>query len=221
MVQAQTTTPGYIPTPLFGGAMTADIPEGFKDMSTVRPVPDNQEVFASSSTDTSIIIELLQRLERDSPAMRAAMSDIPGAQSSSSSSEVDDDALAVLAHIHDICRANNDRFELVDPPKLHPVRYIPEPTYTCEVKIFSPAVVRDASSGATRSYDRVATTCLFMVRLVLQDTDMLVHVNVPQTEFVRSGDLNALASEEMKAREALEQIMHTLKILDFGLFAKA
>mmetsp|Transcript_26566 Transcript_26566/g.87084 ORF Transcript_26566/g.87084 Transcript_26566/m.87084 type:complete len:198 (-) Transcript_26566:72-665(-) len=49
--------------PLFGGAITGFLPEAFKDLSDVRPVPDHQEVWADFDTDTSVVIELLDRNE--------------------------------------------------------------------------------------------------------------------------------------------------------------
>ena len=45
---------------LYGGAMSIDIPERFEDISQFRQVPDHQEAFADSNTDSSIIIELNQ-----------------------------------------------------------------------------------------------------------------------------------------------------------------
>ncbi|KAM6970575.1 ran guanine nucleotide release factor [Aplochiton taeniatus] len=46
--------------PLFGGALSAAIPNCAKDVSELREIPDNQEVFVHSHTDQSIIIELLE-----------------------------------------------------------------------------------------------------------------------------------------------------------------
>lgn len=46
--------------PLFGGALSAAIPSSAQDISELRQIPDNQEVFANSQTDQSIIIELLE-----------------------------------------------------------------------------------------------------------------------------------------------------------------
>ncbi|XP_053121699.1 ran guanine nucleotide release factor [Hemicordylus capensis] len=46
--------------PLFGGAFSALLPPGSLDVSELRQVPDNQEVFVHPSTDQSIIIELLE-----------------------------------------------------------------------------------------------------------------------------------------------------------------
>ena len=44
---------------LFGGAIQVKIPNTFDDISTVRQVPDHQEVFVDKNSETSIIIELL------------------------------------------------------------------------------------------------------------------------------------------------------------------
>lgn len=46
---------------LFGGAITCSLPCSYTDVSTVRGVPDNQEVFADAAADASIIVELLER----------------------------------------------------------------------------------------------------------------------------------------------------------------
>lgn len=46
--------------PLFGGAFSATLPPGAIDVSDLRPVPDNQEVFCHRVTDQSLIVELLE-----------------------------------------------------------------------------------------------------------------------------------------------------------------
>jgi hypothetical protein len=46
---------------LFGGAIKLDIPTNvFQDASTIRPIPDNQEVFVSNINEESIIVELIE-----------------------------------------------------------------------------------------------------------------------------------------------------------------
>ncbi|XP_062505706.1 ran guanine nucleotide release factor-like isoform X2 [Corticium candelabrum] len=45
---------------LFGGALSCVLPPGAKDVSEIRQVPDNQEVFVHEETDQSVIIELLE-----------------------------------------------------------------------------------------------------------------------------------------------------------------
>jgi len=44
---------------LFGGAIKACMPANFVDISTVRDIPDHQEIFADDS-DRSIIVEILE-----------------------------------------------------------------------------------------------------------------------------------------------------------------
>uniref|UniRef100_A0A3Q3SHU5 RAN guanine nucleotide release factor n=1 Tax=Mastacembelus armatus TaxID=205130 RepID=A0A3Q3SHU5_9TELE len=46
--------------PLFGGALSAVVPQGATDISDLREIPDNQEVFAHAHTDQSLIVELVE-----------------------------------------------------------------------------------------------------------------------------------------------------------------
>ncbi|XP_030648606.1 ran guanine nucleotide release factor [Chanos chanos] len=66
--------------PLFGGALSAVIPHSARDISELRQIPDNQEVFAHSQTDQSVIIELLeyQSHVNDSDAARYHFEDVAG-----------------------------------------------------------------------------------------------------------------------------------------------
>ncbi|XP_072113305.1 ran guanine nucleotide release factor [Mobula birostris] len=53
-------TNGTDARPLFGGSFSIVLPPHFTDVSDIRDVPDNQEVFVHNSTEQSIIIELLE-----------------------------------------------------------------------------------------------------------------------------------------------------------------
>ncbi|KAG5059418.1 hypothetical protein AAZX31_01G044100 [Glycine max] len=46
--------------PLFGGKISSTFPHRFQDVSSIRQVPDHQEVFADPSRDESLIFELLE-----------------------------------------------------------------------------------------------------------------------------------------------------------------
>ncbi|XP_075711652.1 ran guanine nucleotide release factor [Rhinoderma darwinii] len=46
--------------PLFGGAFSAILPPNIQDVSDLREIPDNQEVFVHADTDQSIIVEILE-----------------------------------------------------------------------------------------------------------------------------------------------------------------
>uniref|UniRef100_A0A7N0RJV8 Ran guanine nucleotide release factor n=1 Tax=Kalanchoe fedtschenkoi TaxID=63787 RepID=A0A7N0RJV8_KALFE len=49
-----------IERPLFGGSVSCSFPLRFQDVSNIREVPDNQEVYVDPSRDESLIIELLE-----------------------------------------------------------------------------------------------------------------------------------------------------------------
>lgn len=44
---------------LFGGAITMNIPESYKDVSDLRQVPDHQEVYLDQRSTASFIVEIL------------------------------------------------------------------------------------------------------------------------------------------------------------------
>ncbi|CAO3615639.1 unnamed protein product [Cunninghamella blakesleeana] len=48
---------------LYGGAISTVIKSTYMDASTIRQVPDNQEVFIDMNTQQSLIIELLEKVE--------------------------------------------------------------------------------------------------------------------------------------------------------------
>uniref|UniRef100_A0A8D0HT06 RAN guanine nucleotide release factor n=1 Tax=Sphenodon punctatus TaxID=8508 RepID=A0A8D0HT06_SPHPU len=71
--------------PLFGGAFSAHLPPASVDVSELRQVPDNQEVFVHPSTDQSVIVELLeyQAGVPDDSAARHHFEDLAGSAAGS------------------------------------------------------------------------------------------------------------------------------------------
>jgi len=49
----------FKPTPLYGGALTLDLPTHFADTSLIRDIPSHQEVYLSTTGYTNIVIEIL------------------------------------------------------------------------------------------------------------------------------------------------------------------
>ncbi|XP_032093997.1 ran guanine nucleotide release factor [Thamnophis elegans] len=84
---------------LFGGAFSARLPPGSLDISELRQVPDNQEVFVHPSTDQSVIVELLeyQAGVPDENAARYHFEDIAGSSAHSEILSQDQFAPALLA----------------------------------------------------------------------------------------------------------------------------
>ena len=73
-------TAGGCARALFGGALSAVIPHSATNVSELREIPDNQEVFAHAHTDQSLIVELVeyQGQVADQDAARYHFEDIAG-----------------------------------------------------------------------------------------------------------------------------------------------
>lgn len=72
-----------------GGAITCDLPAGWKDVSDIRQVPDHQEVYIGpSADDPCFVIEILERQDSvpDDEAARFFFDDLAGANGSKESS---------------------------------------------------------------------------------------------------------------------------------------
>ncbi|KAK6516699.1 multicopy suppressor of ts gsp1 [Arthrobotrys conoides] len=63
---------------LFGGAITANVPTNWTDLSNIRQVPDNQECFIDITGLATLIFELNERVEKenDEEAVKFHLSDI-------------------------------------------------------------------------------------------------------------------------------------------------
>ncbi|EAL19870.1 hypothetical protein CNBG0130 [Cryptococcus deneoformans B-3501A] len=51
------------PRPLFGGAISLDLPQNSIDASDLRQIPNNQEVFLFPHSDTALVLEILEMVE--------------------------------------------------------------------------------------------------------------------------------------------------------------
>ncbi|XP_046579583.1 ran guanine nucleotide release factor-like [Haliotis rubra] len=73
---------------LFGGCLSAILPPGVKDVSELREIPDNQEVFVHPMTDQSLIIEILEYVEEpDEQAIRTHFDDVADSNGASSNED--------------------------------------------------------------------------------------------------------------------------------------
>ena len=64
----------FVPTELFGGAMSAQLPASWQDMNDLgHPVPDNQEVWCerAGGAGGSLVIEIVERADVDDAAAPA------------------------------------------------------------------------------------------------------------------------------------------------------
>lgn len=146
-------------TRLFDGALSSDIPEQFADVSQIRQVPDNQEVFIDKDGFTSIIIEITERV---GPA--------------GSTPEIDGKALSV--HLEDIVGSDVDGVKVWNTTDTEFSRVSPEiPAYTLIATQKPPEDPR--SPGGSSAAPDFTALILTLLRLEREQTDILITVNVP------------------------------------------
>ncbi|KAL8376703.1 hypothetical protein RB595_007699 [Gaeumannomyces hyphopodioides] len=146
-------------TKLFGGALSSEIPEQFADVSQIRQVPDNQEVFIDKDGFTSIIIEITERV---GPA--------------GSSPEIDGKALSV--HLEDIVGSDVDGVKVWNTTDTEFSRVSSEiPAYTL-IATQNPLKDPRSPGGSSAAPDFTALI-LTLLRLEREQTDILITVNVP------------------------------------------
>lgn len=89
---------------LWGGALTASIPQSYLDVSTIREVPDAQEVFLERDGLVSISLDLLSREQVDAQTDEVvANGHVDGDFSTATDVLETRNRLAVRAHVEDIC----------------------------------------------------------------------------------------------------------------------
>ncbi|KAI0599650.1 hypothetical protein F4775DRAFT_591100 [Biscogniauxia sp. FL1348] len=142
-------------TRLFGGALVCDLPANFADVSTLRQVPDNQEVWIDKDGFTSIIVEITERVGG------------PG-----SGAEIDGTALTT--HLEDLVGDDLDRVKVWNTtPTLFSRLDEDIPAYTL-IATQTP----EPGTAGTHAPDFTAII-LTLVRLEREKTDILITINVP------------------------------------------
>ncbi|KAM6450104.1 ran guanine nucleotide release factor isoform 1-T1 [Liasis olivaceus] len=181
-------------SPLFGGAFSARLPPGSLDISEMRQVPDNQEVFVHPSTDQSIIMELLeyQAGVPDENAARYHFEDIAGNSASTEILSQDQFAPDLLAF-----EGCSSAWQL---------------TGRQQVAKFNEEAKNDV------------TVHLVLLRLPQYRTDLLVTFNDPtwinplSTSAVQTTEVPLASSQPPWTVEHFHAFARSLRLLDPGLF---
>ncbi|KAM3821845.1 ran guanine nucleotide release factor [Vipera latastei] len=179
---------------LFGGAFSARLPPGSLDISEMRQVPDNQEVFVHPSTDQSIIVELLeyQAGVADENAARFHFEDIAGNSANSEILSQTQFAPALLAF-----EGCSSSWQLVGHQ---------------QVAKFNEEAKNDVSVH------------LVLLRLPQYGTDLLVTFNDPtwinplSTSAAQSTEVPLALSQPPWTVEHFHAFVCSLRLLDPGLF---
>ncbi|EIN03631.1 Mog1p/PsbP-like protein [Punctularia strigosozonata HHB-11173 SS5] len=183
--------PAFGQRDLFGGAITAVIPTRLIDASDLRQVPDTQEVFLCPDSDVSIIFEILERVQPDDPQDAAKFHfDSVAHDNSALSSSVDS------VFVSSSPSAGNDT---------------PSP-----VTLIGNQLV--AKFNRTTP-DRVRILlALYRVQRPNVNIDFVVTCNVPINPALPDEQI-AGDQAYQSAKKDFEQVVQSLLIVDYGLFA--
>ncbi|KIO32556.1 hypothetical protein M407DRAFT_241426 [Tulasnella calospora MUT 4182] len=180
---------------LFGGAIKMSLPVDLIDASTLRQVPDTQEVFLSKDTDISYIIEVLERVE------------------------VNGGVEAVKFHFNALADDNGATktdIELTEGPKTEQTGPSPPAQPPCWTLVGTQQVPKFNKS--TEQAD-IVKIFLLLWRVDAKQSDVVLTINVP---IVTGSDGNAGGVGEKGAelvRYVWEKARASFKVEDFELFA--
>lgn len=198
--QANMAETVYKRTKLFGGALECDLPEQFADVSTLRQVPDAQEVFIDKDGFTSIIFDITER--------------VGGA---GSSPEIDGKALTT--HLEELVGTDVDTVKVWNSTEtVFSKLDVQIPAYTL-IATQTPPPDPSSRSGAPD----FTAIILTLLRLEKELTDILITVNVPHIkgeyddeevdlQLGKQGKLIGAAVEDAA------RIWETFRVNDWNLF---
>ncbi|KAL9055386.1 MAG: hypothetical protein Q9162_003583 [Coniocarpon cinnabarinum] len=207
-------TEGYQRTELFGGAMTAELPLSFGDVSTLREVPDNQEVYLHRTQLMSVVFDILERVER------------PG-------HPIDTDEQALLYHYKDITEEGHVRegTESEEESQVWECGQITLPNFGSAISAYNltatqtPHAQPPAAARSGKPPVNFTGILMTLLRLKEQQTDLVISINVPHAQGDYSpGDIK-FAEKRVgplmsRAREYQAKLLESFKIEDWGLFVQ-
>ncbi|KAJ8123973.1 hypothetical protein ONZ43_g192 [Nemania bipapillata] len=198
----------YQSTPLFGGALVCDLPTNFADVSQLRQVPDNQEVYIDKDGFTSIIVEINDRIG-----------------DKGSTPEIDGSALTT--HLAEIVGDEADRLKVWNTTPTQFSNLDEDiPAYTLIATIAPPApssAEADSSNAPRANAPDFTAVILTLVRLEREHTDLLITINVPHIrgEYDEEDVDLQLGKQGQLIGDAVDyasRIWESFRVKDWGLF---
>ncbi|ORY15830.1 hypothetical protein BCR34DRAFT_558141 [Clohesyomyces aquaticus] len=184
----------FKPTELYGGAIAVDLPAGFGDASNIRQIPDHQEVYLDGNGYSSIVFDILERIEKQS------------------------DEEALQYHFADLIDGTGDSTDMLNQGKTVMSKMPTLPVYMLNY-IQTPPPRDPSHPTSKRKTPNFTSIHLLLLRLKEQTTDIVITVNVPHypDDYVKAGV--GEATQLMKDGEVVKQkILDSFEIKDWGLF---
>ncbi|CAD6587630.1 MAG: hypothetical protein ASARMPREDX12_004651 [Alectoria sarmentosa] len=192
-------TTSFKHTKLFGGAITANIPSNFADVSNIRQVPDNQEVYLDMNGFTSLTFDITERVSHvstDKDALEYHFADIVA----------EEDTQNIWSVVENV--------ELPNFPRTTPILAL--------TAITKPPASTVAVNALTPTHTNVHFT---LIRLVDQSTDIAITLNTPYIAGKVDGQIangteagTRLRETEQEVGKMYHQIVTSFAINDWGLF---
>ena len=198
---------------LFGGAITSDLPTDWKDLSDIRPIPDNQECFQDSCVNESPVMLVVEILER-----QGHIGDRDAASFFFNELAERNDALQTQNDIrfHTLQEGASATALLSDASVVAGENTV----HVCSGSGYQMvAIGRDKDDSGNSRRERQEIKCirvdLFVLRLPAQDTDLLVTISKP----VDVTNLNEVPLGTPSTTSAiLNQVVSTFQIRNWELF---
>ncbi|EEY21318.1 conserved hypothetical protein [Verticillium alfalfae VaMs.102] len=192
----------YKNTLLYGGALVSDLPEKFADVSKLRQVPDNQEVYIDQDGFTSIIFDITERVGP-----------------SGTGPEIDGRALTT--HLEELVGSEVDTVKVWNTTETQFSRLGEDiPAYT----LIATQTPR-AESGDRSSSPDFTAIILTLLRLEKESTDILITINVPHIKGeYNEEDVDLELGKQGKligdAVDYAARVWETFKVKDWTLFGE-
>ncbi|EQK97850.1 Ran-interacting protein Mog1 [Ophiocordyceps sinensis CO18] len=192
----------FTSTPLYGGG-GGDLPKKFADVSKLRQVPDNQEVWIDKDGFTSIIFDITERVGG------------PG-----SGPEID--GRAMTTHLEDMVGTDIDTVRIWNTAETEFTRLeFKPPAYTL-IATQTPKVGQSRDHTSAPDFTAIIMTLL---RLERCKTDILITINVPHIKGgYNQDDVDLELGKQGKligdAVEYSARLWETLKVKDWELFGE-
>ncbi|KAF6219345.1 hypothetical protein HO133_005170 [Letharia lupina] len=193
-------TTAFEHTELFGGAITANIPSNFADVSNIRQVPDNQEAYLDKNGFISLTFDITERvshLSTDKEALEYHFADIVAEKDTKSMRSIVENA------------------ELPNFPPPTPVLAL--------TAITKPPASTVAANSLTPTHTDIYFT---LIRLVEQSTDIVITLNTPHLASEAEGQIpnetetgTLYGETEQEVGNMYHQIVTSFAIKDWGLFS--
>ncbi|KAK0721402.1 hypothetical protein B0T21DRAFT_51927 [Apiosordaria backusii] len=204
----------FTPTPLFGGALTVDLPSNFADVSKLRQVPDNQEVYIDKDGFTSIVIDITERVSSSSSSSSSS--------SDSPDSALERDAKALTTHLEELVGVEDaaETVQVWNTTETQISHFEDIPAYTL-IATQKPKQREGERAGAPDFTALILT----LIRLEKEQTDILITINVPHIkgEYDEEEIDLAMGKQGELIGDAVEyaaRIWESFEVRDWGLFSE-